>query len=73
MRFVPLGDVRCRFGVLNEEADATLVDADTIECTSPPHWRDAPGWKAPAPQPVEFEITLNGQDYLAPRTPHVST
>ena len=56
LRLESLGDVRCRFGVLNAEVNAT-IDSDThARCVSPPHWH-----QQPVSQSVELELTLNGQ------------
>ena len=65
-----LGDVRCSFGVLNVEVNATIVDsaASLLRCVSPQHWRlrgtGLPFTDAVA-QPVEIRLTLNGQDYIS--------
>ena len=84
MRLQPLGDVRCRYGVLNPQVNATVVASTSIACVSPPHWRwrgvtedgakraAGEGGQDAAVQLVDLEITLNGQDYL-PYLPHTST
>lgn len=59
MRFQDLGDVRCRFGVLNTEVNATISSEAQMACVSPPHWH-----QQASAQTVELEVTLNGQDYL---------
>lgn len=58
-RFQPLGDARCRFGVLNQETNASIAGETHIDCISPPHWH-----QQALQQGVDFQITLNGQDYL---------
>ena len=59
LRFQHLGDLRCRFGVLNLETNATIVAGDTMLCASPPNWN-----QQASTQVVDLEVTLNGQDYL---------
>ena len=59
LRFQPLGDVRCRFGVLNAETNASISAESHMECLSPPHWH-----QQASQQTVDLQITLNGQDYL---------
>ena len=66
-RFQHLGDVRCRFGVLNTETNASIAGETHMDCLSPPHWH-----QQPTQQAVDLQITLNGQDYLDAR-PHIST
>ena len=61
-RFQNLGDVRCRFGVLNTETNASIAGETHIDCVSPPHWS-----QVVSTQVVDLEITLNGQDYLSTR------
>ena len=67
LRFQPLGDVRCRFGPLNEEVNATIDEEHMIRCISPAHWLHADNVVPLSSQRVEVELTLNGQDYLPTR------
>jgi hypothetical protein len=67
LRFQNLGDVRCRFGVLNTETNATIESEGVMRCVSPPHWH-----QQASSQAVDLAITLNGQDYLQARM-HQST
>jgi len=58
------GDLRCRFGSLNEETNATLTSdsaVQTIRCASPPHWAHPIRIRSVS---VKVEVTLNGQHYL---------
>jgi len=66
-RFAHLGDVRCRFGVLNTETNASIAGEGSMTCISPPHWH-----QQASQQQVDLQITLNGQDYLLAR-PHQSS
>ena len=67
LRLHPLGDVRCRFGVLNAEVNATITDEHSLACVSPSNWN-----QRAAALTVDLSITLNGQDYLQAK-PHQST
>ena len=67
LRFSSLGDVRCRFGPLNEEVNATIDEEQSIRCVSPAHWLHADNVVPLSSQRVEVELTLNGQDYLPTR------
>ena len=56
-----LGDTRCRFGdhLLASEVDASIQSSTRLACDSPSHWE-----QSQATQQVEFQVTLNGQDWM---------
>ena len=61
MRLQPLSDVRCRFGDLNVEVNATVEDSHTLRAVSPYHWnsgRQRWNLRAASQQVVQHRIPL---------------
>ena len=71
-RFAKYGDVRCQFGLLNTETNATVVSADRLLCRTPPYWMseaETPSYNSTS---MYLQVTLNGQQYhqLSPSEDH---
>jgi len=62
--FARLGDVRCRFGTLNTEANASVLDAESLVCHSPRSWMVEESAAAQTMTTVRLQVTLNGQQYF---------
>ena len=61
--FGHFGDVRCGFGMLNMETDASIASPNRLLCRSPRVWMaDAVAAEA-LTNAVHIEVTLNGQQY----------
>jgi len=62
--FARMGDVRCRFGALNMETNASVLDANRLTCLSPRSWMAEEAAAVQAVVAVHLEVTLNGQQFF---------